>query len=331
MIYSFFQRHKERISFGIKLLVVVLACWVIYREVFHKKEISDITLYLNEVIGSNQSRIWFLAALLLMPANWGLETLKWMFLMKKVEPLPFFSGIQAVFSGVTISVFTPNRIGEYGGRVLYLSPNKRIRGALATLLGSLAQFLTTIIFGGLALIFFFSRYVEGMNLPLLSTLIFLVLLSLGIALAFYFHARVVFGWLKGLRIPERFTKYLDVFEFYRNSELMQLLWYSMGRYLVFTLQYYFLLQAFQVNLSLTETAIVVPVTFLTMTAIPSIALAELGIREVVALQFIGLVSNNDVGILSASFALWFINLAIPAMVGGLTIFRVRLFQKEAGQ
>ena len=43
---------------------------------------------------------------------------------------------------INISTFTPNRIGEYGGRVFCLEKGDRVKGVLITIIGSIAQFLT---------------------------------------------------------------------------------------------------------------------------------------------------------------------------------------------
>ena len=52
---------------------------------------------------------------------------------------------KAVFSGITVSTFTPNRIGEYGGRVFCLEKGDRIKAVFITILCSMSQLLTTVI------------------------------------------------------------------------------------------------------------------------------------------------------------------------------------------
>ena len=55
-------------------------------------------------------------------------------------------------SGVTVSIFTPNRTGEFAGRVLHLDAGIRIKAAIASVIGSMNQLLITIIAGGIGLI-----------------------------------------------------------------------------------------------------------------------------------------------------------------------------------
>ena len=65
---------------------------------------------------------------------------------------------KAVFLGITVSIFTPNRIGEFGGRIFCLKSADRIKGVIITILGNVAQLLVTIIFGSIAFLFYIKRF-----------------------------------------------------------------------------------------------------------------------------------------------------------------------------
>jgi hypothetical protein len=93
--------------------------------------------------------IWLLFAVALMPVNWALETLKWQGLMRVYGPLRFGRAFAAVLSGVTISLFTPNRIGEYGGRLLALAARLAWGAVISSLLGTWIQW-AVLLAGGVA-------------------------------------------------------------------------------------------------------------------------------------------------------------------------------------
>jgi uncharacterized membrane protein YbhN (UPF0104 family) len=59
----------------------------------------------------------FILVIVLMFVNWSLEALKWKISVQSVQPVSFFRSLKAIFSGVSFSVTTPNRTGEYLGRV----------------------------------------------------------------------------------------------------------------------------------------------------------------------------------------------------------------------
>lgn len=63
--------------------------------------------------------------------------------------LPLWPAFKAVAAGVAFSQLTPNRVGEYGGRLLLLAPQHRWNAVTATLLGSIAQWIA-LLSGGLA-------------------------------------------------------------------------------------------------------------------------------------------------------------------------------------
>ena len=79
--------------------------------------------------------------------NWFLESLKWRFLISKIEKISIKRSLRAIFSGITVSAFTPNRVGEYAGRVFCLEKADRVQAVLITVIGSMAQLVVTIVFG----------------------------------------------------------------------------------------------------------------------------------------------------------------------------------------
>ena len=64
-----------------------------------------------------------------------------------------------------------------------------------------------------------------------------------------------------------------------------------------------------------------------ISVIPTIAITEIGIRGSVAILLFGLVSENTVGILSATFVMWVVNLLLPALIGTIFIFTLKFFRR----
>jgi len=63
--------------------------------------------------------VWYLLyVLFLMPVNWGIEIVKWRYMILKIERITFYKSLKAVLVGITFSSFTPNRVGDYFGRAL---------------------------------------------------------------------------------------------------------------------------------------------------------------------------------------------------------------------
>jgi hypothetical protein len=66
--------------------------------------------------------------------------------------------------------------------------------------------------------------------------------------------------------------------------------------------------------------------FWVIAVIPSITLVELGERGQVGLYLFHHFSDNTVGILGATIGVWCINLILPAIIGSILLFRMRIIR-----
>jgi hypothetical protein len=132
-----------------------------------------------------------------------------------------------------------------------------------------------------------------------------------------------------LKLPysARFSKYINVLETFDAKILLRLLFLSVLRYFVFVLQYIFMLQLMQVEQSAWVGFWLVAVLFWMLAIIPSIAIAELGIRGTVAKALFSY-SSNTLGILTVTFGIWFVNLFIPALIGSVLILGIKIKNKN---
>ena len=265
-----------------------------------------------------------------MLANWLIESVKWKIIIKPLQDISLRQSVKAICSGITLSIFTPNRIGEYGGRVFYLKPINRIRAVFATMIGSYANILSVIIFGvaGILLQLKFLQTSITMSKPLIS-----LLAILGFVLAFflYYNLKHIPKLTNRKWFKSRARNILNIFTKYSTKVLSQLLGLSLLRYLVFATQYLLLLKIFGIKLSLLVGYAKMGLIYLTQTIIPTIAVAELGIRGNVALFFLKDVLMDEkmrIGVISATFSLWLINLIIPAIFGAFFILNLRFFKNK---
>src|SRR4051812_35975755 len=103
------------ISLLIKTTIFILSIWYI----FQKLTDTDTTWNFSGLVSKTNSP-YFLAAILFVFLNWGIEAVKWRYMIRKMEDISYGMAIKSILSGVTISIFTPNRVGEFAGRVFYL-------------------------------------------------------------------------------------------------------------------------------------------------------------------------------------------------------------------
>lgn len=332
----------------IRIIILLVTFGFIYKQIFYKHDFEQIFSSFHEYL--THPDIFFSLGLVifLMLINWGIETLKWKFLIKKIEKIRYFKAYLAVLTGVAVSSFTPNRIGDYLGRVFILEKANRIEGVLITIIGSLSQFLVTIIIGTISLaIFIFNfryeliEYLEMSNrlfyfLYLGSTLLVIILFILLILL--FLNVSIVTDLANRIVKPKwkKIKDYLRIFSFYTRRELIIVLLYSLIRFFVFSLQFYILLRVFMVPIPYLPGLIVISIIFFVMTMIPSVAITELGIRGSVTLYIFGLffaqsgIENLsiEIGTVAASSTLWLINLAIPSLIGAIFVFNLKFFRKN---
>src|SRR5690606_38464307 len=98
---------------------------------------------------------------------------------------------------------------------------------------------------------------------------------------------------------------------------------SLFRYLVFITQYVLMLRLMQVDISGWQAFWLISVLFLILAVVPTIALADIGIRGKASLELLGLFSANKLGIVTASLGIWAINLLLPALIGSILIVGIK--------
>jgi hypothetical protein len=262
-----------------------------------------------------------------MFANWGIEALKWKKLIDKLLPIRYFRAFKAVWTGVTLGLFTPNRIGEYGGRLLYVPGKFRWTGIVSSLIGSFAQIVATFLFGLLALLFFLSSKANIQG-PMLTILIVVAILLVAIFLLAYYNMGMLIDLLRNKRLFRKIAPYIEVLSFYKTADFTNILLLSMLRYAIFSAQYLILLWLFGVHIQIGEGCVVVGVIFLAQTVLPSFTVAELLTRGNISLYFLHYYSDNSGAILAASTGLWLLNLIIPAVLGYFFILRKNFFKTK---
>lgn len=323
------MQDKQAFRIGplvIKTILVILTFGFLYFEIFQKHNLPELAHKYQRSI--EHYPLLYVLLLLLMLLNWSLETLKWRYLLKPQIEIGFFRALQAVWTGVAVSLFTPNRVGEFGGRMLFFKPEERVRSVSATLAGSLAQFTATILFGivGAALYLNF-----GGHPKLHSGLWIFVPAALLFALSFYLYFKidVVSRWIEKRRWHKKISEAFHTLAQYDTEQLFVNLWFSVMRYLVFAAQMalvIIVMVVFAGDIDPGFMTFTVFTYFLIQTAVPSIALSEIGVRgSVLTLLFLHIVGSEQVpDLILAGTLIWFVNIIIPALFGSLFILKTKI-------
>lgn len=314
---------KLILNYVVGPLVFCILIYAIYKQILKQ---NDWQQSLDKIIHVfNTANIWkLLIVFLLMFFNWGIEARKWQLALRPLGKISFITSFKAIFSGTTMAFFTPNRIGEYVGRMLHLDKTKRLSSIPLTIVCSMAQLLVTLVAGAGGLIFISSH----LNVIFWINLLFYLVAAFALVLTiFYFRLSWLIKWVEKIPKTGAFTRYVKVLDGFNATILLRILSLSCARYLVFIVQYYLLFEVFGVEIDWWQTFWSVSVVFLVIAIIPSVAvLTELGVRWETSIEILQLFSSNAAGILATSLAVWMINLVIPALIGSLLIFGLKFFR-----
>jgi hypothetical protein len=331
-----FRLHKNIKIFFNYILGPLLGTWLfysLYKQVKGQPHLQDaIELIKQTPLGNHALKFW--TVMILVFANWGIEARKWQLLMKGVQRINYFVAFKAVLSGLTLSLNTPNRIGEYGGRILYVREGNRIKAISLSIAGSMSQLIVTLIMGcgGLTFLIYIQQ-TTGSVIIGLSFFWVKILLSLSTGAAFlllFIYFRL--SWLIKIieKIPPfvKYARYISVLEDFHAKVLLRLLSLSLVRFLVFVIQYILLLQALDIDITWMQGFWIISILFLVLAIVPSFAIADLGIRGKFSVELLALYSSNTLGIIGATFGIWFINLFIPAIAGSILILSTKIFKER---
>jgi hypothetical protein len=319
------QKNRNRWSLFLKWAIALFALAFIYFQLRNSSRQDWWSAALLAFEEGGHLNYFFSAATLLL-VNLSLEAIKWRVALAPVEDVRFSVALRAVFSGLTVSVFTPNRIGEYAGRVFVLQKADRITAILLTVIASFSQLVVTVIAGTIAAFHFsMEQASEWMALP------FLVLLPVISLVVILFFIRI--KWFKSLLIripfPSNWKNYFVAFEMLGLSSLLRILLFAALRYVVFTFQFYLLLCFFGVEISYINALTCIALVYLAMQVVPTITITELGVRGSLAIAFFSVYTDALEEVVFASSLLWLINLILPALIGCLFVFKFNFFRKTA--
>jgi uncharacterized membrane protein YbhN (UPF0104 family) len=320
---------KIFINYFLGPLLFVWLSWSIYNQIRHQ---SNLSLSWQHISASfHGPLLWnFVFVIVLMGLNWSIEAWKWKLAVKKIQPISFGRAFKAVLSGVSFSVSTPNRVGEYVGRVMYMEEGNRLRAISLTIICSMSQLMVTLVMGVTGLIclmpeIYAAEFVSGLWVKLV---LYGVAVTLLILTVFYFRLSWLVKWVDRIPGSGRYAYLINAVENVNATMLLQLLSLSVIRFLVFGIQYYLLFRLFGVETGWWQGFWATSITFLVLAIIPTIALLEVVQRSTVALKIFGLLTTNELGIGLTTITVWFINLIIPALAGSLLILGIKIFRNR---
>jgi hypothetical protein len=302
--------HKAKQFFlvTIKLLIVSGAIYYIYWHFNGDKKID-----FNQIKG-----YLTLKTLLILTVfsclNWILEIFKWKHLVSSFKEISFLEAMEQSLGSLTASIFTPNRIGEYGAKALYFPKENTKQIVLLNFIGNSSQMFVTTVFGliGFSLI--------GFSLfQFVSVWMILSFMLIGIVVVFIFRNIEIYGFS-----IKKLVKKIGSFSigFHINN-----LWFSMMRYLVFSIQFLYLLSIFNIELDFTVAYGTIFTMYFLASIIPTIHFLDVAVKGSVALFLFGQLGVDDWKVAAIISIMWLFNLVLPLLIGSVFVLNYKPLEK----
>jgi len=319
--------RKKILSRLIKVLVGIGCLTIIWYRLAPEFNSTNRALLAQQVFSAG-GFFYLLAALLLIPVNWGIEAYKWKLITAPVQWISYKTATKSVYSGVCLGNLAPGRATEFVAKIIYFKIDNRPKITVLHFVGGMFQLSITIIAGFIALLFKLSAFGESAAwiryaVPA-SGLLLLGLLILSI---------VKINWILNFA-SKRVSKEKELEDFdyqFTSKSLLQLFGFSFLRYLIFFTQFFLLLLLFEKNVGL----LLLPgiaLYFLITTVIPMISALEAAIRAAVAIMVFKDSGISPAALALSSLMIWLVNIILPSIAGYFFLlrqnFNFKLFRKK---
>ena len=321
VLYILHKKYKKETFFNSKnvLFFIKYLCLVLsYIYIFYKlNEFKDWDIFFKNFYFFDEKKFFYSSIIIIMTfLSLFLEAFKWQILVRKLEKISLTKSLISVIYGITLSIFTPNRIGDVGGRILVFKKENRFKIIALSIFSNISKLLSIFIIGTFSAIFFLKLYQEKFNFDVQKT----ILLFIIIAVLFLFLFLLFFKIKMFKKIFfSKFSSFFKILEEIKLKILSIILFLSLLKSLVGIIQFYLLLLFFHVNINFLTAVLCIALTNLLITILPSNTLSEISLRGSVSIFLFSKFVKCDVYILFASFTLWIINLALPSIFASLHI------------
>ncbi len=270
-----------------------------------------------------------LCAALLMPVNIFLQERKWAYLVRLSHPDATAGETWgSLLGGYTFGIVTPGRIGEYG-RSLLIRNAEPLRLVGLTIIDKFYNLgLTTAV--GLPALFTLPWALHLATGYVLYSLLALMVVLDGFLLYLALDPRPVRSLIYAAQIMlpkgERVARLMGGLDRFGKPQARRTLLFTLAHYSVFLIQYFLLINALCPLDFLNSSRSAAAILF-TKSAIP-IAIGDLGLDQLVSVQFFGQFGVTSEAAFNASLLLFAINVVIPALAGLLFVGRLPLGDRK---
>lgn len=312
------NKTKQNFILLIKILLAVWSCGYIFSKI--KEEQSNFITAFESISNFSLWLIFGLVFLLLFLSllNWFFEILKWKILVSEVCQISFkTASIQSLIAHA-VAVFTPNRIGDFGAKILFFTSEKHQRILGLNFLNNMAQMAVTVLFGIMGFLLLNEIFIDFFQ-KLQFHLVFWVISSLVLMyfLLKYFFKKTFTAIQTNLKLT--------------TKKKGQVFACSLLRYLLFSHQYFILGWALGWNIDYAVAMPFIFVLYLVASILPSIFILDTALKAGIGIYLFSMLGVSSYIIVVISSIMWLVNFAFPAIVGNVLLLQLKMIQPSAQQ
>ena len=301
----------------IKLSIVTGAAYFIYNKLLNNDEL-DFSVFV-QILAKNErflpKTVIFLLFLTIF--NWFFEIKKWQNLVQEIKKISFFEALKQSLASLTASLITPNRIGEYAAKAIYFKGEDRSKVLLLNLISNMAQMSVTVLFGTVGVLLLLNSYEVSISYFKILRLITYVVIFISI---------IGFGLIyKNISIRGIDTKQLV--QFIKSVSIrthLSTISFSVLRYLIFSFQFFYMLQLFDVQLNYLDSMVIISSMYLLVSIIPTLFVLDVIVKGSVALFLFDLAQVNNLVVLCVTTLMWLLNFVLPSVFGSFFVLNFKM-------
>ena len=272
--------------------------WIIIWKVFQIKNMSYVLLFLSLATG-----------------NWLLEIKKWQVITSVLKKISFWEATQQSLAALTVSLATPNRIGDYGAKAMYFDKHQQKKILFLNFIANGFQFLITFIFGMVGFWKTFPYLQYQISIPTWIGF-FCVIIVISI-MSYIFRKKEWF--IKGLSIDHIWQAYKKL----PSLITWKTLFFAGLRYGLFSTLFYLLLQFYGAESSFLETIPFIFCMYLLVSVIPTFLVVDILVRGSVAIGLLTILEIPETIIVATVFSMWLLNFFLPATIGSYYVLKFK--------
>jgi len=310
------HKAKQYLLAALKVLILIITFGYIYLKLTDDSALN-LSQFSTQISATHSPIGWSLLLFLgLTVINWVMEILKWKTVASVVQPISFGKAARQSLAALTISLATPNRIGEYGAKAYFFPSEKRKQILLLNFFSNLVQMTVTIVFGILGLVLISQEYQVSFSTTNI-VLIGLTVLALGI-LGFIFKEKELV--LKGFSLTKIWNYIKKLSSRVKGSVVLL----SFLRYLTFSFLFFLILRFFGTDLRFQTAMPLIYAMYLLASLVPTIFIFDVVVRGGVAVWLFSLAGIPELPVLCTVLAMWILNFALPALWGSFYVVSLKL-------